>query len=273
MSGSNCHFLTCMQVSREAGKVVWYSHLLKNFPQFVVIRTVKGFGIVNKAEVDVFLELSCFFDDSIDVGNLISGSSAFSKYSLYSWKLSVHVLLKPSLENLEHYSASLWNECNCTVVCSFFGVAFFGIGMKIDLFQSCVHRWVFQIFWHIECSTLTASLFRIWNSSAGIPSPPPASPWTKLVEMMEFHLSFLGSPLILLHMLNISVYFLLAFFLHKISTDEILFYKNLIILYRLFCMLLFHLTFSKAAAVAWILPGSVTSPPGETRLDYLELFV
>ena len=93
-----------MQVSREAGKVVWYSHLFKNFPQCVVIHTVKGFGIVNKAEVDVFLELSCFFDDPMDVGNLISGSSAFSKYSLYSWKLSVHVLLKPSLENLEHYS-------------------------------------------------------------------------------------------------------------------------------------------------------------------------
>ena len=125
MSGSNCHFLTCMQVSREAGKVVWYSHLFKNFPQCVVIHTVKGFGIVNKAEVDVFLELSCFFDDPMDVGNLISGSSAFSKYSLYSWKLSVHVLLKPSLENLEHYSASLWNECNRTVVWSFFGTAFF----------------------------------------------------------------------------------------------------------------------------------------------------
>ena len=154
-----------------------------------------------------------------------------------------------------------------------FGAAFFGIGMKTDIFQSYVHRWVFQICWHIECSTLTASSFRIWNSSAGIPPPPPASLWTKLVEMMEFHLSFLGSPLILLHMLNISVYFLLAFFLHKIFTNEIFFYKNLIILYRLFCMLLFYLTFSKVAAVACVLLGSVTSPPGETRLDYLELFV
>ena len=89
-----------MQISQEAGQVVWYSHLLKNFPQFVVIHTVKGFGRVNKAEVDVFLEFSCFFDDPADVGNLISGSSAFSKYSLNIWKFMVHVLLKPGLENL-----------------------------------------------------------------------------------------------------------------------------------------------------------------------------
>ena len=78
--------------------MVWYSHLFKNFPQFVVIHTVKGFGIVNKAEVDVFLEFSCFFNDSTDAGNLISGSSAFSKTSLNIWKFSVHILLKPSLE-------------------------------------------------------------------------------------------------------------------------------------------------------------------------------
>ena len=82
MSSSNCCFLTCIQISQEAGKVVWYSHLLKNFPQFVVIHTVKGFGVVNKAEVDVFLELSCFFDDPADVDNLISDSSAFSKTRL-----------------------------------------------------------------------------------------------------------------------------------------------------------------------------------------------
>ena len=80
MSGSNCCFLTCIQISQEAGQVVWYSHLFKNFPQFVVIHTVKGFGVVCKAEIDVFLELSCFFNDLVDVGNLISGSSAFSKY-------------------------------------------------------------------------------------------------------------------------------------------------------------------------------------------------
>ena len=82
-------------MSQEAGQVVWYSHLLKNFPQFIVIDTVKGFGIVNKAEIDVFLELSCFFHDPADVGNLISGSSAFSKTSLNIWKFTVHILLKP----------------------------------------------------------------------------------------------------------------------------------------------------------------------------------
>ena len=83
--------------------MVWYSHLLKNLPHFVVIHTVKGFGVVNKAEIDVFLALSCFFDDPVDVGNLISGSSAFSKFSLCVWKFSVHVLLKPSLKGFEHY--------------------------------------------------------------------------------------------------------------------------------------------------------------------------
>ena len=87
--------------------MVWYSHLLKNFPQSVVIHTVKGFGIVNKAEADVFLELSCIFDDPMDVGNLTSGSSAFSKSSLIMWKITVHVLLKPGSENFEHYFASV----------------------------------------------------------------------------------------------------------------------------------------------------------------------
>ena len=102
MSSSNCCFLTCIQISQEASQVVWYSHLFKNFPEFVVVCIVKGFGIVNKAEVDAFLELSCFFDDPADVGNLISGSSAFSKSSLNIWKFTVHVLLKPGLENFEH---------------------------------------------------------------------------------------------------------------------------------------------------------------------------
>ena len=87
--------------------MVWYSHFLKNFPQFIVIHTVKGFSVVEEAEVDVFLELSCFFDDPVDVGNLISGSSAFFKSSLNVWKFSVHVLLKPGLENIEHYFASM----------------------------------------------------------------------------------------------------------------------------------------------------------------------
>ena len=100
-------FLTCIQVSQEAGQVVWYSHLLKNFPQFIVIHTVKGFGIVNKAEIGVFLVLSCFFDDPADVGNLISGSLPFLKTTLNSWKFPVHVLLKPGMEYLEHYFASV----------------------------------------------------------------------------------------------------------------------------------------------------------------------
>ena len=124
MSSSNCCFLTYIQISQEACKIVWYSHLFKNFPQFVVIHTMKGFGVVSEVEVDGFLELSCFVDDPMDVGNLISGSSAFSKSSLYIWKFTVQVLLKPGLENFEHYFASVWGECNCLVVWTFFGIAF-----------------------------------------------------------------------------------------------------------------------------------------------------
>ena len=126
MSSSNCCFLICIQNSQEAGQVGWYSHLLKNLPQFVVIHTVKGFGIVNKAEIDVFLKLSCFLHDPADIGNLISGSSAFSKTSLNIWKFMVHVFLKPVLENFEHYFTSVWDECNCAVVWAFFGIAFLG---------------------------------------------------------------------------------------------------------------------------------------------------
>ena len=107
MSSSNCCFLTCIQISQEASQMAWYFHLLKNFPQFIVIHTVKGFGIVDKAEIDVFLELSCFFHDPADVGNLISGSSAFSKSSLNIRKFMFHVLLKPGLKNFEHYFTSV----------------------------------------------------------------------------------------------------------------------------------------------------------------------
>ena len=124
MSSSNCCFLTCIQISHEADQVVRYSHLFQNYPQFIVIHTIKGFGIVNKAEIDVFLELSCFFYDPADVGNLISGSSAFSKTSLNIRKFTVHILLKPGLENFEHYFTSVWDECNCVVVWTFFGIAF-----------------------------------------------------------------------------------------------------------------------------------------------------
>ena len=181
MFGSNCCFFTCIQIFQEAGKVAWYSQLVKNFPkklttkkEFVGIHTVKSFWVVNEAEVDVFLEFSSFFYDPVDVCNLISTSSAFSKSSLYIWKVLAHILLKPSLKDFEHYFASEGDECNCAVVSTFFSISFFGIGMKPDLFQSCGHCQVSQICWHIECSTLTASSFRTWNSSAGTPSPPLA---------------------------------------------------------------------------------------------------
>ena len=140
MSNSNCCFLTYIQISQEAGQVLWYSHLFQNFPQCIVIHTVKGFAVVNKAEIDVFLELSCFFNDPTDVGNLISGSSAFSKSSLNIWKSTVHILLKPGLENFKHYFTSVWDECNCVVVWALFGIAFFcGLGWKLT-FSSEVTR-------------------------------------------------------------------------------------------------------------------------------------
>ena len=123
MSSSNCCFLACIQISQEACQVVWYSHLFQNFPQCIVIHTVKDFGIVNKAEIDVFLELSCFFHDPADVGNLVSGSSASSKSSLKIRKFMVLVFLKPGLENFEHYFASVWDEYNCAVVWAFFVIA------------------------------------------------------------------------------------------------------------------------------------------------------
>ena len=123
MSSSNCCFLTCIQISQESGQVVWYSHLFQNFPQFIVIHIVKGFGIVNKAEIDVFLEL-LLFQWSRNVGNLVSGSSTFSKTSLNIWKFTVHILLRPGLEYFKHYFTSVRDECNCVVVWAFFGIAF-----------------------------------------------------------------------------------------------------------------------------------------------------
>ena len=119
-----CPVLTIASWPQEKGQVVWYSHIFQNFPQFVVIHTVKGFGKVNKAEIDVFLELSCFFYDPADVGHLISASSAFSKTSLNIRKFTVHIFLKPGFENFEHYFTSVWDECNCVVVCAFFGIDF-----------------------------------------------------------------------------------------------------------------------------------------------------
>ena len=141
-----------------------------------MIHTVKDFGVVNKAEVDVFLErfeCSCFFDDPLDVGNLISGSSAFSKSSLNIWKFTVHALLKAGLENFEHYFASVWDECNCVVVWAFFGVAFL---------WDWNENWPFPVLWPLlSFPKLLAywvqhfhSIIWIWNSSTGIPSPPLA---------------------------------------------------------------------------------------------------
>ena len=141
--------------------------------------TVKGFSIVSKAEIDVFLELSRFSDDPKDVGNLISSSPAFSKSRLNILKFTVHVLLKPG-----------WRILSITLLASVVVWAFFGIAflwdLYTDLFQSCGHWWVFQICWHIKCSTFTVSSFRIWNSSTGIPSPLLAF---SLVMLPEAHLT------------------------------------------------------------------------------------
>ena len=138
MSSFNCCFLTCILVSQEAGQVVWYSHHLKMFLQFVVIHTIKGFSIVNEPEVDVFLEFPCLPYNLTNIGNLISGSSAFSKLSLHIWKFLVHILLKA----LRILSITLL-ACEISTVLPqlehFLALSFFGIGMKNDLFQSCGH--------------------------------------------------------------------------------------------------------------------------------------
>ena len=157
MSGSNCCFLTCIQVSQEAGKVVWYSHLFKNFPQFVVIHTVKGFSVVSESEVDVFLEFPCFLHDPMNVGNLISVSSASLKPSLSIWTFSVHVLLKPSLGNFEHYFTSTWDEGNCAVVWAFFGIAFL---------WDWNENWPFPVLWPLlSFPNLLAYWMQQFNSS------------------------------------------------------------------------------------------------------------
>ena len=135
MSSSNCYFLTCIQISQEVGQVVWCFHLLKNFPQFVMIHTVKEFDIVVKTEVDIFLELSCFFDNLTDV-------DLFSKSSLNIWKFSVHVLLKPGLENFELYFAIMGDECSCVVVWTFCGIAFL---------RDWDENWPFPVLWPLLC--------------------------------------------------------------------------------------------------------------------------
>ena len=137
MSGPNCCFLTCIQVSQR--QVRWSGIPISlRILQFVVIHTVKGFSIADKTEIDVLLEFPCFFYDPTDVGKLISGSSAFSKSSLYIWKFSILELFEPSLKDFEHYLASMWNECNCAVVWTFFG---------ISLLWDWNENWPFPILW------------------------------------------------------------------------------------------------------------------------------
>ena len=187
MFNSNCCFFTHIKISQEAGQVVWYSHLLKNFPQFIVIHTVKGFSIVNEAETDVFLQSACFLHDPVNVGNLISGSSASSKPSLYIWNFSVHILMKSSLKDFELYLLAC--EMSATVVWIFFGTAFLWDWNENWLFQSSGHCWGFQICWHIECSTLIALSFRILNNSTGILS------WFEVQEMCAGYVQIPASTL------------------------------------------------------------------------------
>ena len=139
-----------------------------------MIHTIKGFHVVSEAEVDVFLEFPCFLYDPMSVSYLISGSSAFCKSSFYIWKLSIHVLWKPTLKDFEYNLTSMRNTHNCTVVWTFFGIPLLWDWNENWPFLVLFHCWVFQICAYIECSTLTASPFRIWNSSVIIPSPPLA---------------------------------------------------------------------------------------------------
>ena len=140
MSGSNYCFSSCIQVSQVIGKVVWYSHLFKIYTVCCDPHSQRPFSIVSEAEVDVFLEFPCFLYDLTNVGNLISGSSASLKPSLYTWKFSVHILLKPSLKDFEHNLASMWNERNCTVVWTFFGIA---------LHWNWNKNWHFPVLWSL----------------------------------------------------------------------------------------------------------------------------
>ena len=161
MSSSNCCFLACIQISQEADQVVWYSHLgiFQSLLWCTQSNKVES-GVVNKAEIDVSLELSCFFHDPADVANLICGSSAFCKTSLNIWMFMVHVLLKPGLENFKHHFMSVWDESNCAIVWAFFNIAFLWDWNENWLFPVLWPLLSFQICWYIECSTLKASSFR-----------------------------------------------------------------------------------------------------------------
>ena len=142
--------------------------------QFAVIHTVKGFGIINKAEVDFFSGTLLFFRWSNGCWQFDLWFLCLFYIQLDIWKFTVHILLKPGFNNFEYYFTSMRDECNCVVVWAFFDIAFLRDWNEKGPFQSCGHCWIFQICWHTECSTFTASSFRIWNSSTGIPSPPLA---------------------------------------------------------------------------------------------------
>ena len=148
MSSSNSCFLTWIWISQEAVQVVWYSQFLKNFPVCCNLHSQR-LWYNQPSRIDVFLELSCFFGDPMDVGDLISGSSAFSKTSLNIRKFTVHVLLKPCLDNFEHYFTSMWDECNYVVVQAFFGIAFL---------WDCNENWPFPVLWPLLSFGLSAAL-------------------------------------------------------------------------------------------------------------------
>ena len=201
MSSSYCCFLTCIQVSQKAGKVVWYSCLFKNFPQFAVVYAVKVFSIVNEAEVYVFLEFSCFFYDQTDVGNMISASSAFPKSSLYICKCLVHILLNPSLKDFEHYFAYMWNEHSCTVVWTFFGTDCGLPGSSVHgILQARILEWVAIAFSRVssqprdrtQVSCLAGSLFTIWTTREapkyGMLHEFGCHPWVRV--LLTFSVSF-----------------------------------------------------------------------------------
>ena len=145
--------------------MVWYSHLSKSFPQFVMINTVKGFSIVDELKINIFVKFPCFLYNPVNVGNLISSSSSFSKPILNIWKFLIRIMLKPSMNNFKHDLTSLGDEYNCLTVGTFLVLPFLGIRMRIDFFQSCGHCRVLQICQHNECKTWMASPFRDLNSS------------------------------------------------------------------------------------------------------------
>ena len=159
-------------IQTHAHQVVWYFSLL-NFPQFIVIHTVKGFGIANKAKIDVFLELSRFLNDPTYVGNLISGSSVFSKSSLNIWNFMIHILLKTGLQNFEHYFASVWDACNCAVVWAFFGIAFLWDWNENWPFPLLWPLLSFPVCWHIECSTTQTVEHSSGDGNTRSPDLPP----------------------------------------------------------------------------------------------------